>query len=152
MLEIIALIFLSRNIGEIAYEKGYSSGLYRFLTVAFWIVFEFIGAFVGAFILGEGYGIYFFALISAGLGYLIIYLIVSTLKDKEKIEFAKYLVNSPSLPVYEKAIESSKVMHEFKTGDIIQLVTTSDFGRFYRVQISPEEKGYILKNSNITKQ
>jgi hypothetical protein len=82
MLEIFLLIYLSRQIGNIAREKGHSVGLYKFLTVVFWIFFEVLGAIVGILILGEGLGMYLFALIGAVLGYGLLYLIVNNLADK----------------------------------------------------------------------
>jgi hypothetical protein len=47
MIEIIALIFLSRYIGNLAFQKGLSSGWWRFYTVIAWLLFEFIGAIIG---------------------------------------------------------------------------------------------------------
>ncbi len=152
MLEIIAIIFLSRNIGSMAFEKGHSAGMYKFLTVLFWIVFELIGAVIGTIVLGEGIGVYVFALLAAGLGYLIIYLIVSNLKVIENFQIEKYILNDQTLPVYQKTLDDSKIIHEYKMGEIIPINTKTDFGRYHQVQISPELKGYILKKSNLTKQ
>ena len=50
MLEIIALIFLSRNIANLAERKGLKRGWWRFYTIVVWFIAEFIGAFVGALI------------------------------------------------------------------------------------------------------
>ena len=52
MLEIIGLYYASKTIGSLAAEKGYSSGLYRFLTFIFWFVFELIGLVIGILIFG----------------------------------------------------------------------------------------------------
>lgn len=53
MLEIIGLYYASKTIGALAAEKGYSSGLYRFLTFIFWFVFEIIGLVLGILLFGE---------------------------------------------------------------------------------------------------
>lgn len=82
MLEIFLLIYLSRQIGDIAREKGHSVGLYKFLTVIFWIFFEVLGGVVGILVLGEGLGMYLFAIIGAIIGYGILYMIVNNLADK----------------------------------------------------------------------
>jgi hypothetical protein len=154
MLEIIALIFISRHIAEIAADKGYSYGLYRFLTFLFWIGFEFFGAIAGVILFGdEDAGIYLFALVSAGLGYLILYLVVSNLPDQgEATEPISFIVNCDSLPVYEKATEYSRVIKEYKKGDYLDIDMKSDFNLFYKVQVSPDERGFVLKSSDIKKE
>jgi hypothetical protein len=86
MLEIIALIFLSRKIGTTAFDKGYSKGLFVFLTIIFWIAGEFIGGLIGFVVVGDGLGPYVFALLGAGLGYGLIYFIVNTIEDKNPID------------------------------------------------------------------
>lgn len=72
MLEIIALVTLTRRIGEIVREKGRKSGWYKFMTVMMWFGGEIVGAIVGAFIAaatGTGALItYVCALAGAGLG------------------------------------------------------------------------------------
>lgn len=82
MLEIIILYKLTKNIGNIAVRKGYKPGLYKFLTVIFWIFFEVTGALIGVLFLGEGLMTYVCALLGAIVGYLLIYLIVSCLASK----------------------------------------------------------------------
>jgi len=47
MLEIFALIYLSKNVSELAYQKGLKTGWWKFYTVIAWILFEFIGIFIG---------------------------------------------------------------------------------------------------------
>ena len=47
MLEIIALIFLTRNIGNLAARKGLKTGWWKFYTVIAWFGAEVIGVFVG---------------------------------------------------------------------------------------------------------
>jgi hypothetical protein len=153
MLEIIALIFISRHMAEMAQDKGYSYGLYRFLTFLFWLGFEFIGAIFGTVLLGGGQPVvYLIALLSAGLGYLILYLVVSNLPDLQvPAEPVAYVVNSPVLPVYEKATEASPVIREYRQGDMVDIDLKTDFNLFYKVHISPGERGFVLK-SGVKKQ
>ena len=47
MIEIIALIFLAREIGRIADRKGLKRGMWWLYTVLAWIVGEFVGAIIG---------------------------------------------------------------------------------------------------------
>jgi len=54
MIEIIVLIFLTKEIGNLAARKGLKSGLWKFYMVAGWIVMELVGAFVGVMIFGPG--------------------------------------------------------------------------------------------------
>lgn len=74
MIEIIAIYLTSKNIAEIAEEKGYSKSLWRLLAILAWIIFEFVGVVFGLIILGEEGGLllYLFALIGALLGILIV--------------------------------------------------------------------------------
>jgi hypothetical protein len=48
MLEIIAIIFLTRSNGNKAEERGRNPVVFILLTVLFWIGFEFLGAFMAA--------------------------------------------------------------------------------------------------------
>lgn len=43
MLEIIAIIYLTKKIGTLAELKGQKTGVWKFYTVAAWLVSEFIG-------------------------------------------------------------------------------------------------------------
>ena len=87
MLEIIGIYFASRSIGELALSKGYSSGLYRFLTFLFWFVFEFIGAVIGILLFGnEGFLFYIFAIVGAVCGFLLLKAIVNRLPNKNTLE------------------------------------------------------------------
>ncbi len=54
MIEIIVLIFLTREIGNLALRKGLKPGLWKFYLVAGWIVMELLGAVVGVVIFGPG--------------------------------------------------------------------------------------------------
>ncbi len=74
MIEIIAMYLTSKNIAEIAKDKGYSKSLWRLLAILAWIIFEFIGVVLGLIILGEegGLMIYLFALLGALLGVFVV--------------------------------------------------------------------------------
>ena len=52
MLEIIALIFLTREIGKIATDKGLKPGTWKLYLVLAWIAGEFVGAILGVLIFG----------------------------------------------------------------------------------------------------
>jgi hypothetical protein len=52
MFDIIALIFLTKNIGKLAYRKGLKVGWWKFYTVLFWLICETIGAVIGVLIFG----------------------------------------------------------------------------------------------------
>jgi len=53
MLEIILLIFLTKNIGNLAFQKGIKPGPWKLYTVLAWIGAEFAGAFIGYLIFEE---------------------------------------------------------------------------------------------------
>lgn len=53
MLEIIALIFLTRKIGRIAQNKGLKPLTWKIYTLIGWIVLEIIGIIIGAAIFGK---------------------------------------------------------------------------------------------------
>lgn len=52
MLEIIALIFLSREIGNLAESKGLKPGRWKLYLVLSWFFSELIGLFIGLLIFG----------------------------------------------------------------------------------------------------
>ncbi len=52
MLEIIALIFLTKEIGKIATKKGLKSVTWKIYTIIAWLVAEIIGVVVGLMIFG----------------------------------------------------------------------------------------------------
>jgi hypothetical protein len=72
MLEILALFFLTKRIGEIVEEKGRKTIGYKLLTVALWIGGEIVFAIVGAVIVAMAglpdLVIYLFALGGAAIG------------------------------------------------------------------------------------
>jgi hypothetical protein len=53
MLEIIALIFLTRNNGNLAAQKGLKPGTWKLYTVLAWFGAEIAGALIGFLMLGE---------------------------------------------------------------------------------------------------
>ena len=53
MLEIIAIIFLSKNNGKLATSKGLKSGTWILYTVLAWIGAEFVGALAGILLFGQ---------------------------------------------------------------------------------------------------
>ncbi len=53
MLEIIALIFLTKNIGRLAAKKGLKSSTWKIYLIAGWFVLEFIGIIIGLMIFGK---------------------------------------------------------------------------------------------------
>jgi hypothetical protein len=53
MLEIIALIFLTREIGRIAHDKGLRPVTWKIYTVVGWILSEIIGVIAGVMIFGK---------------------------------------------------------------------------------------------------
>ena len=46
MIEIIALIFLSKKMGELAERKGLKKGMWKFYTILTWFLAEFAGALI----------------------------------------------------------------------------------------------------------
>ena len=74
MLEIIALIFLTRQIGAIAVRKGLKPGTWKIFTVLAWIAGELVGAFAGLLIFGPDnfVSILLVAIAGAVTGYFII--------------------------------------------------------------------------------
>lgn len=75
MLEIIALIFLTRKIGDKAVLKGLPAGRWKLYTVLAWFACEILGYIIGTYLLGGMggfFGVTLFALFCAFGGYLII--------------------------------------------------------------------------------
>jgi hypothetical protein len=74
MLEIIALIFLCKQIGETAKRKAEKPGKWKLITIGAWFLAELIGFALGAMLLGTDniIGLVLLALVSAVGGYLIV--------------------------------------------------------------------------------
>ena len=53
MIEIIVLIFLTKEIGILAMQKGLKAGWWKFYLVIGWILGEFIGLIIGVMIFGQ---------------------------------------------------------------------------------------------------
>ena len=85
MLEIIALVFLSRNIGALAERKGLKKGWWIFFTVIAWIVGEFLGAVVAILVFQteETLAIYPFAIAFAVASYFILRAVLKRKPDLE---------------------------------------------------------------------
>ena len=83
MLEIIAIIFLSRKIGDIAERKGLKRGWWIFYMVIAWIFAEFLGAFVAILVFQaeETLAIYPFAIAFAIASYFILRAVLSKKPD-----------------------------------------------------------------------
>lgn len=83
MLEIIALIFLARKIGELASEKGQPTGKWKLFLVLAWIGFEILGVIVGVMLFGTDnlIGLGLFAIVCAFGGYLVVRSILLKMPD-----------------------------------------------------------------------
>ncbi len=53
MLEIIALIFITREIGRLAHDKGLKPGTWKIYTIIGWIISEITGMIIGIIIFGK---------------------------------------------------------------------------------------------------
>ena len=82
MLEIIAIISLSKKIKRIVIEKNLKPTKYIVIMVLLWISLEFFGAIAGTIFFGEDFVVYLFALTGAGLGALLGYTIANNAKPK----------------------------------------------------------------------
>jgi uncharacterized membrane protein len=74
MLEIIALIFLTKEIGRLADRKGLRSRTWKLYTVLAWIAGEFAGAVIGVLMFGPEnlFSVVLIAIAGAITGYFII--------------------------------------------------------------------------------
>lgn len=74
MLEIIALIFLTKEIGKLAANKGLKSGTWKVYTVLSWFTGEIVGAVIGVLFFGPSnlFSVLLVALAGAVTGYVIL--------------------------------------------------------------------------------
>lgn len=83
MLEIVAIYFFARRIGEIVELKGYRSGWYKVFAALSWLGGEITGAILAAFVvLDSQCVVYLFAIAGAAVGAGIYWLIISNLGPK----------------------------------------------------------------------
>jgi hypothetical protein len=75
MLEIIALIYLTRKMGDLALSKGLRPRTWKVYTLLAWIGAEFLGFIIGIMLFGTGniIGLMLFGLICAVGGYLYVH-------------------------------------------------------------------------------
>ena len=80
MLEIIALIFLTKDIGKLAEAKGMKPQTWKIYTIIGWILFEFIGCIIGVLIFGKDN---LFSVVLVGIAFAITsYFIIKALLNK----------------------------------------------------------------------
>ena len=74
MLEIFALIFLTRKIGILAVQKGQAPRQWKLYIIVAWIIGEFLGIIIGQALFGKEslMGLLLFALVCAVGSYLLI--------------------------------------------------------------------------------
>lgn len=97
MLEILALIYLSRKIGNLADQKGQKRGLWQFYTVIAWFGAEFLGAFLSVLVFSftETLAAYPFAIGFAVGSYFLIKTILSKKPDVTDTAFEFEQQNQP---------------------------------------------------------
>jgi len=85
MLEIIALIFLTKEIGKLAYDKGLKPLTWKIYTIVGWIISEIIGIIVGILIFGQDN---LFSIVMVGIAFAITsYYIIKTQLNKLPDDF-----------------------------------------------------------------
>ena len=87
MIEIIALYYFAKNVGEIVEAKGHRGTWYKVLAVVMWFGGEIVGAILGGILFasaGSECAIYLFALFGAGLSAGTVYLIAKNLPPAAK--------------------------------------------------------------------
>lgn len=83
MLEIIALIFLTRKMGRLAETKGLKSGIWKLYTVLAWLGAEFLGVMIGVSLFGNNLiPLMLFGLFCAFGAYLFIHSILNKKPDQ----------------------------------------------------------------------
>lgn len=83
MIEIIALIFLTRKVGRMAITKGLPPGKWKFYTILAWFAFETLGAILGFALFGLASltGLMLFALMCAVGGGLYVHALLDKKPD-----------------------------------------------------------------------
>lgn len=84
MIEIIALIFIAKEIKKIALQKGLKPLTWKIYTIVCWFVFEIIGITLGILLFGLAniIPLAFFGLICAFGGFLVIRSVLLNMPDK----------------------------------------------------------------------
>ena len=84
MLEIIALIFLTKNIGNLALDKGLKPGTWKLYTVLAWFASEIVGIALGIVIFGSE-NIFPAILVGIAAAITSYFIIKSTLEKKPNV-------------------------------------------------------------------
>ena len=109
MIEFIALIFLCKRNGDLAFSKGVNVIKWKLLTIASWFIAEILGLFFGILLFGKSvlanikgidsidksdlYGLMAFGLFSAFGGYLIVKSALERMPDYYEEDIDKINVN-----------------------------------------------------------
>jgi hypothetical protein len=109
MLEILGVIGLCKMIGGVLERKGRRSGWFKFFVVIAWFGGEFAGAIIAgiaAAVMNPGkepamLPIYLAALVCAGLGVGVVFLIASLLPDLRPMQAAMHPAGAPFIGVPE---------------------------------------------------
>ncbi|MEO9211466.1 MAG: hypothetical protein ABI208_10225 [Ginsengibacter sp.] len=88
MIDIIALIFITREMGKLAAQKGLKPMTWKIYSIVGWIFFEIMGFIVGFmfFDMGNLFSVFIVGLMFAFTSYLIIKRQLSSLPDKNDEE------------------------------------------------------------------
>ena len=85
MLEIIALVLLSRQIGQLAVRKGLPSLRWKLYLIGAWVGLELVGVIIGLALFGDGnlVGVGLFGLMCGIGGYLLVRAYLNKLTDAD---------------------------------------------------------------------
>ena len=150
--EIIILYFLTRHIGHLVSEKGYSSLGYKIITIIVWFGLEFLGGYIGS-LIGGFFVIYSFGLLFVGVGVTGLYLYFRNMEDYDETQdFKKITIEDDELIVYQHISKNSTPLLVLHKGDLLSINLETDFGDFHKVLLpnSKDQMGYILKSTNFT--
>lgn len=86
MIEIIALFFLLRNLGNVAQKKGQSATRWIIRGLINWVVFEFLGAGIGLMLFGQNnlISILLLGLMGGFAGYHLTFIRLKNLPDNDE--------------------------------------------------------------------